>query len=259
MSRYTKGKRYINSLRRLIPSLWYNMACRIVWSTNWNCSMSFIGSLPPTGLQIICSIIKYAPQYRGILFAIPEHSFASTLRAVAKLQFARTRVITLHAHSVVVHTHQLYVYLWDTAVVIITGYYMGYTLIWVLSTSDTYHITNEWAQRTSEWCDMCHELIKSISKCNPCYNLFITYHIQGIVRMYQWVRNAILACLMITYDTVNGLFCAMHVTPRILFTLRLRCFLNILCKRISRKRIIVYRKYVMFIKHAFYNGHKEWH
>ena len=27
--------------------------------------------------------------------------------------------------------------------VIITGYYMGYTLIWVLSTSDTYHITNE--------------------------------------------------------------------------------------------------------------------
>ena len=105
---------------------------------------------------------------------------------------------------------------------------MGYTLIWVLSTSDTYHITNEWAQRTSEWCDMCHELIKSISKCNPCYNLFITYHIQGIVRMYQWVRNAILACLMITYDTVNGLFCAMHVRPRILFTLRLRCFLNIL-------------------------------
>ena len=84
---------------------------------------------------------------------------------------------------------------------VITGYYMGYTLIWVLSTSDTYHITNEWAQRTSEWCDMCHELIKSISKCNPCHNLFITYHIQGIVRMYQWVRNAILACLMITYDS----------------------------------------------------------
>ena len=111
---------------------------------------------------------------------------------------------------------------------ILTGYYMGYTLIWVLSTSDTCHITNEWAQRTSEWCDMCHELIKSISKCNPCYNLFITYHIHGIVRMYQWVRNAILACLMITYDTVNGLFCAMHVRPRILFTLRLRCFLNIL-------------------------------
>ena len=104
----------------------------------------------------------------------------------------------------------------------------GLHLIWVLSTSDTYHITNEWAQRTSEWCDMCHELIKSISKCNPCYNLFITYHIHGIVRMYQWVRNAILACLMITYDTVNGLFCAMHVRPRILFTLRLRCFLNIL-------------------------------
>ena len=26
---------------------------------------------------------------------------------------------------------------------ILTGYYMGYTLIWVLSTSDTYHITNE--------------------------------------------------------------------------------------------------------------------
>ena len=127
---------------------------------------------------------------------------------------------------------------------------MGYTLIWVLSTSDTYHITNEWAQRTSEWCDKCHELIKSISKCNPCNNLFITYHIQGIVRMYQWVRNAILACLMITYDTVNGLFCAMHVTPRILFTLRLRCFLNILSKRISRKRIIVYRKYVMFIKQS---------
>ena len=25
----------------------------------------------------------------------------------------------------------------------LTGYYMGYTLIWVLSTSDTYHITNE--------------------------------------------------------------------------------------------------------------------
>ena len=46
---------------------------------------------------------------RGILFAIPEHSFASTLRAVAKLQFARTRVITLHAHSVVAHAHQLYV------------------------------------------------------------------------------------------------------------------------------------------------------
>ena len=120
-------------------------------------------------------------------------------------------------------------YIWyDMIYMILTGYYMGYTLIWVLSTSDTYHITNEWAQRTSEWCDMCHELIKSISKCNPCYNLFITYHIQGIVRMYQWVRNAILACLMITYDTVNGLFCAMHVRPRILFTLRLRCFLNIL-------------------------------
>ena len=49
---------------------------------------------------------------------IPEHSFASTLRAVAKLQFARTRVITLRAHSVVVHAHQLYVYLWDTVVVI---------------------------------------------------------------------------------------------------------------------------------------------
>ena len=31
----------------------------------------------------------------AILFAIPEHSFASTLRAVAKLQFVRTRVITL--------------------------------------------------------------------------------------------------------------------------------------------------------------------
>ena len=27
--------------------------------------------------------------------------------------------------------------------VVITGYYMGYTLIWVLSTSDTCHITNE--------------------------------------------------------------------------------------------------------------------
>ena len=63
---------------------------------------------------------------------------------------------------------------------IITGYYMGYTLIWVLSTSDTCHMTNEWAQRTSEWYDMCHELIKSISKCNPCHNLFITYHIKGL-------------------------------------------------------------------------------
>ena len=43
---------------------------------------------------------------------------------------------------------------------------------------------------------MCHELIKSISKCSPCYNLFITYggggggrggtyHIHGNVRMYM--------------------------------------------------------------------------
>ena len=63
----------------------------------------------------------------------------------------------------------------------------------------TCHITNEWAHINS--IHMCHELIKPISKCNPCYNLFITYHIQGIVRMYQWVRNAILACLMITYDS----------------------------------------------------------
>ena len=55
---------------------------------------------------------------RGILFAIPEHSFASTLRAVAKLQFARTRVITQRAHSVVVYAHQLYEYLWYTVVVI---------------------------------------------------------------------------------------------------------------------------------------------
>ena len=44
--------------------------------------------------------------------------FASTLRAVAKLQFACTRVITLRAHSVVLYAHQLYVYLWDTVVVI---------------------------------------------------------------------------------------------------------------------------------------------
>ena len=57
-------------------------------------------------------------EFWGILFAIPEHSFASTLRAVAKLQFARTRVITLRAHSVVVYAHQLYAYLWDTMVVI---------------------------------------------------------------------------------------------------------------------------------------------
>ena len=150
--------------------------------------------------------------------------------------------ITVHLHARVVilklQSGLCWIYTWrhnhainERAInrrAIITGYYMGYTLIWVLSTSDTYHITNEWAQRTSEWCDMCHELIKSISKCNPCYNLFITYRIQGIVRMYQWVGNAILACLMITYDTVNGLFCVMPVRPRILFTLRLRCFLNIL-------------------------------
>ena len=62
---------------------------------------------------------------------------------------------------------------------------------------------------------------------------------------------------MIPYDTVNGLFCAMHVRPRILFTLRLRCFLNILwwwkpMRACSRKPIIVYRKYmyVMFIKQS---------
>ena len=64
-------------------------------------------------------LFNYICQNRGILFAIPENSFASTLRAVAKLQFARTRVITLLAHSVVVYTHQLYVYLWDTVIVIL--------------------------------------------------------------------------------------------------------------------------------------------
>ena len=68
-------------------------------------------------IDIYAYLIKLS-HIQGILFAIPEHSFASTLRAVAKLQFARTRVITLRAHSVVVHAHQLCVYLWDTAVVI---------------------------------------------------------------------------------------------------------------------------------------------
>ena len=99
---------------------------------------------------------------------------------------------------------------------------MGFINEWHISYHERVSAANEWVM----W--YVSRVDKPISKCNPCYNLFITYHIQGIVRMYQWVRNAILACLMITYDTVNGLFCAMHVRPSILFTLRLRCFLNIL-------------------------------
>ena len=115
---------------------------------------------------------------------------------------------------------------------------MGYTLIWVLSTSDTYHITNEWAQRTSEWCDMCHELIKSILKYNPCYNLFITYHIQGIVRMYQWVRNAILAYLMITYNLQIGRFGMFFMTQAML-----------ILRYARQAQHIAYVMFAMFSKH----------
>ena len=50
---------------------------------------------------------------------------------------------------------------------------MGYTLIWILSTRDTYHITHSFAALTRSWYDMCHSLIKTISKCNPCNNLLI--------------------------------------------------------------------------------------
>ena len=56
--------------------------------------------------------------------------------------------------------------------------------------------------------------------------------------------------------TVNCLFCAMHVRPSILFTLRLRCFLTFSggyrkpMRTCSRKWIIVHRKYVMFIKQS---------
>ena len=52
---------------------------------------------------------------------------------------------------------------------------MGYTLIWILSTRDTYHITHSFAALTRSWYDMCHSLIKPISKCNPCNNLLISY------------------------------------------------------------------------------------
>ena len=52
---------------------------------------------------------------------------------------------------------------------------MGYTLIWILSTRDTYHITHSFAALTRSWYDMCHSLIKPISKCNPCNNLLLSY------------------------------------------------------------------------------------
>ena len=116
---------------------------------------------------------------------------------------------------------------------------MGYTLIWVLSTSDTCHITNEWAQRTSEWCDMCHELIKSISKCNPCYNLFITYHIKGL-----W--GCINALEMLFYHTSW-----LHIISRLVV---LACSLwhsQWLILRYARQaQHIVYVMFAMFSKHS---------
>ena len=51
---------------------------------------------------------------------------------------------------------------------------MGYTFIWILSTRDTYHITHSFAALTRSRYDMCHSLIKPISKCNPCNNLLIS-------------------------------------------------------------------------------------
>ena len=84
--------------------------------------------------------------------------------------------------------------------------------------------------------------------------------------MYQCVRNAILSYLMITYNlqigrfgiffmtqSINGLFCAMHVRPSILFTMFSKHYLVDIgsqCERVPGKRIIVYRKYVMFIKQS---------
>ena len=124
---------------------------------------------------------------------------------------------------------------------ILTGYYITWDTLWFGLYQRVTHVisrTSVRSERVSDMklYDMCHELIKSILK----YNLFITYHIQRIVMMYQCVTNAILSHLMITYkspdwsfwrvlyDTVNGLFWAMHVRPGILFMLRLRCFLSIL-------------------------------
>ena len=48
-------------------------------------------------------------------------------------------------------------------------------MIWVLSTRDTYHITHSFAALTRSWNDMCHSLIKPISKCNPCNNLLLLH------------------------------------------------------------------------------------
>ena len=113
---------------------------------------------------------------------------------------------------------------------ILTGYYMGYTLIWVLSMSDTCHITNEWAQRTSEWYDMCHELIKSISKCNPCYNLFITYHIKGLWGCINALEMSLYIGRFIKFYDRLVLRYARQVQYIVyVIRLRVRCFLNILC------------------------------
>ena len=118
---------------------------------------------------------------------------------------------------------------------------MGFINEWHMS----YHErVSEWAQRTSEWYDMtlCHKLIKPISKCNPCNNLFITYHIQGIVRMYQCVRNAILSYLMITIT---------YIISRLVV---LACSLwhsqwLILCYA-RQTQHIVYVMFVMFSNHS---------
>ena len=83
---------------------------------------------------------------------------------------------------------------------------------------------------------MCHELIKPISKCNPCYNLFITYQIHGSV--YQCVRNAILSYLMITYNLQIGRFSMFFMTQ------------SMACSAICTSQHIVYVMFAMFSKHS---------
>ena len=56
----------------------------------------------------------------------------------------------------------------------------GLNLIWVLSTSAWYDITNEWAKRTSEWYHIRHEWIKPISDSN---------HVM-IYLLYTFIINA---------------------------------------------------------------------
>ena len=110
---------------------------------------------------------------------------------------------------------------------------MGFINEWHMSYHERVSAANEWVI----W--YVSRVDKPITKCNPCYNMFITYQIHGIVRMYQCVRNANLAYLMITYNLQIGRFGMFFMTQS------MAC--SALC---TSGPHIVYVMFAMFSKHS---------